>query len=110
MLKNERGAVLPFVLLTMLVTQLLFFSFLTIYENQMQTYILLKNHYQSQALLGLTERQLNEDASLSKITFNIGEVKIQRLGEKNYQITSQLENGYSETQVVDFHIEEKDEN
>lgn len=110
MLKNERGAVLPFVLLTMLVTQLLFFSFLTIYENQMQTYILLKNHYQSQTLLGLTESQLNEGFSLSKITFNIGEVRIQRLGEKNYQLTSHLKNGYSETQVVNFDIEEKDEN
>lgn len=76
----------------------------------MQTYILLKNHYQSQTLLGLTESQLNEGFSLSKITFNIGEVRIQRLGEKNYQLTSHLKNGYSETQVVDFDIEEKDEN
>lgn len=86
--------------MTMMLTQLLFFSFSNIYENQMQTYILLKNHYQSQTLLGMTERNVYENKEISAITFNIGEVWIEKSAENTYILTSQLRNGYSETRII----------
>lgn len=84
----------------MMLTQLLFFSFFSIHENQMQTYILLKHHYQSQTLMAIAESNLLENEKASVITFNIGKVQIEKVEKNTYILTSQLLNGYSETQII----------
>ena len=101
MLKNKRGAVLPFVLVAVFITQFMFLSFSKVYENQMQTYILLENHYQSQTILRMAEISVAGDWKNSLVTFNIGVVRIEKVQEKKYNLTSRLTNGYGESRVID---------
>ena len=78
----------------------MFLSFSKVYENQMQTYILLENHYQSQTILKMAEISVAGEWENIVITFNIGEVRIKKVNDKKYNLTSWLTNGYSESRVV----------
>lgn len=102
LLKRKRisGAVLPIVLVVILFTQLTFFSVLEIYENQMETYILLSKHYQSRTLLTITESQLHDKDFIGLIEFNIGMVQIEKINDKTYKLTSRLHSGYTESKTI----------
>lgn len=71
-----------------------------IYENQMETYILLSQHYQAQTLLSITESELSENDHAKLIAFNIGRVQIEKISDKSYLLTCHLPSGYTEIKTI----------
>lgn len=100
MKKNNKGAILPFVLVVLFLSQLTLFSIIEIYQNQMETYSLLKNHYQTQTLLGISEKIVAEHDFPSRINFNNGEVTVRKINDNDLQLTCRLMNGYHENRII----------
>lgn len=108
LLEKQKGAVLPIVLVSIFLFQISFFGAFRIYQNKMNTYQVLINHYQSQTLLMSTEKVLKEEYHLlgknppQRIIYNIGKVEVTKKKMEKYELTSILYNGFIETKEVDL--------
>lgn len=98
--RKEKGAVLPIVLAALLLLNIVFLGTHRIYRNQMNNYYTLTFHYQSQTLLALTEKALQEEYAGKtpphKMIYNIGTVQIDQKAEGSSVLTSLLPNGFTE--------------
>lgn len=100
MKRKNSGAVLPIVLVTAFVTQIAFYSILGLYNNHMQTYTLLINHYKTQTLFAISESYLADNGYQSTIRFNIGSVQVSEQEDETFILTSYLKSGYTETKII----------
>lgn len=98
--KHKGGFVLPIVLVTIIITQIIVFSIIRIYENQMESYVLLIDHYQSQTLLTLSEAHLKKLPQTNYIQYNLGQVEVTKSDKTSLELTSTLNSGYQESKMV----------
>lgn len=80
-------------------TQLCFFSVCYIYKNQAETYQLLKEHYQSQSMLLITEQLIKEGEKENIYSYNIGNVSVSYERDRII-LTSYLNTGYQENLII----------
>ena len=98
--RYKGGFVLPIVLVTLIITQIVVFSMIRIYENQMESYLLLIDHYQAQTLLSLSEAHLKELPQTKQIQYNLGQVEVTKSDKTSIELTSTLNSGYQESKMV----------
>ncbi|WP_373835970.1 hypothetical protein [Jeotgalibaca arthritidis] len=96
---NKRGSILPLVLVGLFLTQLCFFSVCYIYKNQAETYQLLKEHYQSQSMLLMTEQFIKEGEKENVYSYNIGDVSVSYERDRII-LTSCLNTGYQGNLII----------
>ena len=105
-IKKQGGAVLPIVLISIFLLQISFYGAFRIYENKMNTYGVLVNHYQVQTILSDAETVLTVQYveigkhAPSSIYYNIGTVTILKKNVDTYELKSTLSNGYSEKKDI----------
>lgn len=98
---NQKGAILPTVLMFVALLLLLTLGTITIYQGQMRQLVVLNNHYEAKELILLAKIQLeiktiekNRQIKTMKLEFDNGyvEVKLKELWE--YQFVATLKNHY----------------
>ncbi|MDE1547840.1 hypothetical protein [Jeotgalibaca caeni] len=112
MKKNQRanrGAILPVVMVVVVIAQLTLYGIQRVYQSQMETYILLNHHYQSQTIIAMAEKSFHNNSELRTFTFTIGTVTVQKKDKEHFLFKSSLHSGYKEDKMVISKHDEKKE-
>ncbi|MGX7417443.1 hypothetical protein ACWOFR_01435 [Carnobacterium gallinarum] len=103
---NQKGAVLPSVILFLALTLVLVRGTTSIYQGQMRQFIVLNNYYQAKTLAIVATTELERKLKRQKqppkkvtIVYNVGEVHLLWKNEKSYFVQVVLKNHYVSEEV-----------
>ena len=108
---NEKGAVLPSVMIFVLLMSVALLGTNQIFKNQMNQLRMTKNYYEVESMLILSKMELNSQLDLNKdfekgtILFTDGTVTIQKKGGNTFNLEGKLKNIFSKQLTV--HLEKK---
>lgn len=89
---NEKGAVLPSVIVFVFLLLIILLGSATIYRDQVHQLAITKESYKAKTMLQLTEKELmvrlenKETIATGTVVFDVGEVAIKKINPERYQI------------------------
>ncbi len=98
---NERGAILPSVLVFVLLMMIMLLGTNRIFENQMHQLRMTKHYYKVESMLILSEMELKDQYELNKefkngrVIFSDGTVAIQKKDERLFSLNGTLKTIFS---------------
>ena len=98
---NEKGAVLPSVMVFVLLMSIMLLGTNRIFENQMNQLRMTKHYYKVESMLILSKMELKNQYELNKefknglVTFSDGTVTIQKKDENLFILNGTLKNAFS---------------
>lgn len=98
---NERGAILPSIMVFVFLLVVVLLGSVQIYRNQMYQLLATTEMYEAKSMLSFTEREILDRSMDSKklqtgtITFNNGKVHITKTDSMHYQLEAVTTNQFS---------------
>lgn len=98
---NEKGAVLPSVMVFVLLMSIILLGTNRIFENQMNQLRMTKNYYEVESMLILSEMELksqyelNQEMKNGSIIFSDGKVTIEKTSMDSFTLNGTLKNVFS---------------
>lgn len=112
---NEKGAVLPSVIVFVFLLVVILLGSINVYHNQMHQLFATKESYNAKAMLIMTEHELTSRLDNSEVietgtaTFKNGEVQIKQTLSHQYQLTAVTKNHFSLKKQIQHSILESSE-
>ena len=103
---NEKGAVLPSVMIFVLLMSVAVLGTNQIFKNQMNQLRMTKHYYEVESMLILSKMELNSQLDLNKnlekgtVLFTDGTVTIQKKGDNTFNLEGKLKNIFSKQLTV----------
>lgn len=103
---NEKGAVLPSVMIFVLLMSVALLGTNQIFKNQMNQLRMTKHYYEVESMLILSKMELNSQLDLNKdlekgtVLFTDGTVTIQKKGDNTFNLEGKLKNIFSKQLTV----------
>lgn len=103
---NEKGAVLPSVMIFVLLMSVALLGTNQIFKNQMNQLRMTKHYYEVESMLILSKMELNSQLELNKnlekgtVLFTDGTVTIQKKGDNTFNLEGKLKNIFSKQLTV----------
>lgn len=112
---NQKGAILPTVIMFVALLLLLALGTITIYQGQMRQLMILNQHYEAKSLMHTAKKQLEikigatkREIKAMKLEFSTGYVTIKQEQVGKFQFVVKLKNNYALEEVFslsDLHLE-----
>ena len=112
---NEKGAILPSIIVFVFLLVVILLGSVNIYRNQMHQLFATKESYNAKSMLLLTENELmsrldnSEMIETGTATFQNGEVQIKKTAAHHYQLTAVTHNHFSLKKQIEHSILESSE-
>lgn len=112
---NEKGAILPSIIVFIFLLVVILLGSTTVYHNQMHQLFATKESYNAKAMLLLTEAELTSRLDNSEVietgtaTFQHGEVQIKKAASNQYELTAVTNNHFSLKKKVELSDSESSE-
>ncbi|MBM6613358.1 hypothetical protein JTF06_00455 [Desemzia sp. RIT804] len=112
---NEKGAILPSIIVFVLLLVVILLGSVNIYHNQMHQLFATKETYNAKAMLMVTEQELTAKLDNSEMietgtaTFQNGEVHIKKTASNHYQLTAVTNKEFSLTKQIIYSMLESSE-
>lgn len=104
---NEKGAILPSIIVFVFLLLILLSGSAKIYQDQVHQLIVTKESYKARTMLELTEQEIITRIETKKsfnggtAVFDVGTVTIKKISENRYQLKAITDNRFStQTEVV----------
>lgn len=103
---NEKGAVLPSIIVFVFLLVVVLLGSVQIYRNQMYQLLVTTEAYEAKSMLSFVERELLDSSTDTKrmqtgtVTFNHGEVYIEKIDTTHYRLKVVTDNQFSLTKQI----------
>lgn len=103
---NEKGAILPSIIVFVFLLVVVLLGSVQIYRNQMYQLLVTTEAYEAKSMLSFVERELLDSSTDTKrmqtgtVTFNHGEVYIEKIDTTHYRLKVVTDNQFSLTKQI----------
>lgn len=111
---NERGAILPSIIVFVFLLLVLLSGSAKIYQDQVHQLVVTKESYKARTMLALTEQEIlthiegDRSVDTGAAVFDVGTVTIKKLSENRYQLIAVTDSQFSIQKEVVYTIPESE--